>query len=202
MSFAGGRRWIPKGLGLERLRNVNPVVAVASACCFDAFQKEESPRTRRLVPILLVLGASPSGSRDWILMNPPAHPRGQRERRRACRASPALVSPPDPPIRGAPSTNESPGGETHPPTRKLMRRFARRAWGPWGRRAAPRTPGPPFGHALRRSHPLAAPVRPPGAPPYGGGDVCVAGPHRACTDVLVMVLFDESKRVAGRRCVG
>ena len=98
-------------------------------------------------PVLRFRSSEPStsGSRKGFVMDHPGPPRGQRGGQRACRASPALF-PPWTPLPRRPLEKESPGGKPIPPraVKNASLRSAR-AWGPWGRRAAPRAPGPPFG---------------------------------------------------------
>ena len=82
-------------------------------------------------------------------MNHPCPPRGQRGGQRACRASPALVSPLDPPSE-APPGQGIPRGETHPPTRghECLAALGARV-GPLGEARGPTGPGSALaGHAL------------------------------------------------------
>jgi hypothetical protein len=127
----------------------------------------------RVAQTVEVVSAPRATSRSSKRVTPRLAVGGGSWRQRACRAPPALVPPPWTPPSEAPprravagddprrdagdgrAKKESPGGETHPPTRI----DDQGAWGPWGGLRGPRAPvrpcarwrfGARSGHALCR----------------------------------------------------
>jgi len=84
-------------------------------------------------------------SRDLFIESPPAHPTAVVVVAKGAPRLPRLGFPPwTPPSEAPPPDKESPGGETHPPTRFISGALrAPSAWGPWGRISRPTGPGAP-----------------------------------------------------------